>query len=381
MAQLASLHNNSAPSSTQASGFSRLLDPQPYPNNLPLQLTSFIGRESDISAIKQRLWTTRLLTLTGPGGCGKTRLALRVATDLLDAFADGVWWIELAALTDPTLIAQTLAAAHGLQADAGRSIDDVLIDYLRSRQTLLILDNCEHLIEASAQLTQSLLQACPDLYVLATSREVLRIGGEVPYVVPPLATPHPDQLPAVEALAHYEAVKLFAERAANALPGFEVTERNAATIAQVCYRLDGMPLAIELAAARVKMLPVDQIAARLDDRFHLLTSGSRTALLRHQTLRATIDWSYDLLGEDERCVLYRLSVFAGGWTLEAAEAVCADREPAESAHIAPAQVLDHLSQLVNKSLVSAERAPGQETRYRMLETIRQYASEKLTELE
>ena len=379
MVQSASLQNNSAASSIQVSGFSRLLDPQQYPNNLPLQLTSFIGRESDISAIKQRLWTTRLLTLTGPGGCGKTRLALRVATDLLDAFADGVWWIELAALTDPTLIAQTLATALGLQADTGRPIDDVLIDYLRSRQLLLILDNCEHLIEAGAQLTQSLLQACPDLYILATSREVLRIGGEVPYMVPPLATPHLNQLPGVEVLAHYEAVKLFAERAANALPGFEVTERNAAAIAQVCYRLDGMPLAIELAAARVKLLPIDQIVARLDDRFRLLTSGSRTALLRHQTLRATIDWSYDLLGEDERCVLCRLSVFVGGWTLEAAEAVCADREPAESAHIAPAQVLDHLSQLVNKSLVSAERAPGQETRYRMLETIRQYASEKLTD--
>jgi predicted ATPase/DNA-binding CsgD family transcriptional regulator len=373
------LHDDASAPATQAVDLSRLPTAPRYRNNLPLQLTSFIGRESESSAIKQRLWTTRLLTLTGPGGCGKTRLALRVADDLPDAFVDGVWWIELAALVDPNLIAQTIATAFGLRAEASRPPLEALIDYLRSKQILLILDNCEHLIEACAQLIHSLLQTCPDLYVMATSREVLRIGGEAPYLVPPMATPHPREMPPVDALAHYEAVQLFVDRAAAVLPGFAVTDRNAAAVAQVCYRLDGMPLAIELAAARVKLLPVDQIATRLDDRFRLLTDGSRTALPRHQTLRATIDWSYDLLTEGERRVLRRLSVFVGGWTLEAAEAVCADREQAESAHIAPANVLDLLTQLVDKSLVIAERKQVDETRYRMLETIGQYARDRLLE--
>jgi predicted ATPase len=242
-----------------------------------------------------------------------------------------------------------------------------LIDFLRAKQILLILDNCEHLIDACVH-DPLLLQTCPDLYVMATSREVLSIGGEVPYRVPPMATPHPHAVPPVEALAQYEAVKLFVERATTALPGFAPTDRNAAAIAQVCYQLDGMPLAIELAAARVNLLPVDQIVARLDDRFQLLTTGRRTALLRHQTLRAAIDWSYDLLDEDERRMLGRLSVFAGGWTLEAAEAVCADRVGDE-----PTFILDRLTQLANKSLV-VERTQGRK-RYRLLETIKQYAAE------
>jgi predicted ATPase/DNA-binding CsgD family transcriptional regulator len=346
--------------------------PSRYANNLPLQLTSFVGRRREVGAIKQRLWTTRLLTLTGPGGCGKTRLALRVAADLLDTFADGVWWIELAPLADPNLIAQTIATTLGLRAEASPSLLETLINYLRAKQILLILDNCEHLIAACAKLVHALLQACPDLYIMATSREGLNIGGEVLYTVPPMATPHPHDVPLVEALTQYEAVRLFIERAASVLPGFALTDRNASAIAQVCYQLDGMPLAIELAAARVKLLQVDQIAARLDDRFHLLTDGNRMALLRHQTLRAAIDWSYDLLDEDERLTLRHLSVFAGGWTLEAAEAVCADRVRDE-----PTRILDQLTQLVNKSLVSVEREQGKQTRYRMLETIRQYAQEKL----
>ncbi len=365
-------HDDASAPATPAVDLARLPTAPRYRNNLPLQLTSFIGRESESSAIKQRLWTTRLLTLTGPGGCGKTRLALRAAADLLDAFADGVWWVELAPLADPNLIAQTIATALGLRADAGRPILEALTDHLRSRQVLLILDNCEHLIEACAHVIIALLQTCPDLYVMATSREVLHLGGEVAYAVPPLAAPHPSQVPPVEALLQYEAVKLFIERAANALPGFALTERNAAAIAQLCYRLDGMPLAIELAAARVKLLPVEQIVARLDQRFHLLTSGNRTARLRHQTLRAAIDWSYDLLDENERRTLRQLSVFVSGWTLEAAEAVCADQAQDE-----PTSILDRLTHLANKSLVSVEREQGHETRYRLLETIRQYAAEKL----
>jgi predicted ATPase/DNA-binding CsgD family transcriptional regulator len=295
---------------------------------------------------------------------------LRVAADLLDAFADGVWWIELAPLTDPALIAPIIAATVDLRAEPGHPLLEALTDYLRVRQILLILDNCEHLIEACAPLIQSLLQSCPELYVLATSREVLNVGGELPYHVPPLAFPQPGEVLPFESLAQYEAVRLFVERAAAALPGFAITDRNGAAVAQICYRLDGMPLAIELAATRVQLLRVDQIAARLDDRFRLLTDGKRTALLRHQTLRAAIDWSHDLLSDDECRVLRRLSVFAGGWTLEAAEAVCADQVGADD-------VLDVLTALVNKSLVIVERRQGRETRYRLLETIRQYANEKL----
>jgi non-specific serine/threonine protein kinase len=233
-----------------------------------LQLTTFIGRENEISAIKQRLWTTRLLTLSGPGGCGKTRLALRIAGDLLDAFSHGVWWIDLASLADPNLITPTIATALGLRAGASHASLEALIAYLRVKQTLLILDNCEHLIEACAQVIHALLQTCPDLYVMATSREVLNSGGEVVYAVPPMAAPHPRETPSVEALPHYEAVRLFVDRADTALPGFTLTDHNAAAIAQLCYRLDGMPLAIELAAARVKLLSVEEIVARLDDRFH-----------------------------------------------------------------------------------------------------------------
>ncbi|MBI1877002.1 MAG: AAA family ATPase, partial [Chloroflexi bacterium] len=310
-----------------------LLQPSPPmpPHNLPLQLTSFIGREKEIAEVKRllpplSLWEkaqgVRLVTLTGAGGVGKTRLSLQVATELLDVFPNGVWLVELAALADPALVVQTVAAALGLREDMGRPMLDILIDHLRAKTALLILDNCEHLAEACAQLTEMLLHQCPNLRVLVSSREALGVPGERVYRVPSLSfpLPHPP-VSDLQSLVQYEATRLFIERAATALPGFSVTKDNASAIAQICYRLDGIPLAIELAAARIQMLRVEQIAMRLDDRFRLLTGGSRTALPRHQTLRALIDWSYDLLSEPERALLRRLSVFAGGWTLEAAEAI------------------------------------------------------------
>ncbi|MBI3912103.1 MAG: tetratricopeptide repeat protein, partial [Armatimonadetes bacterium] len=328
----------------------------------------------------------RLLTLTGAGGSGKTRLALQAATQLLKAFPDGVWLVELAPLSDPALVPQTLLSTLGLIEPVGRPALAVLTDFLRAKHALLLLDNCEHLIQACAQLAETLLHACPKLQILATGREALGVPGEMTFSVPTLSTPDTYQLPALEALNGYEAVRLFVERAQTALSGFLLTSDNALAVAQVCHRLDGIPLAIELAAARAKVLRVEQIAARLDDRFRLLTSGSRTALPRHQTLQALIDWSYDLLSEPERVLLRRLSVFAGGWTLEAAEDVCAGEQgsagagehtPAPLLPISPASILDLLTSLVNKSLVLSERKQGQETRYRLLETIRQYALAKL----
>jgi non-specific serine/threonine protein kinase len=280
--------------------------------------------------------------------------------------------VELAPLSDPTLAPQAVAAALGVREAPGRAIIDSLTDYLGTKALLLLLDNCEHLVEAAAQLAEKLLRACPGLRVLATSREPLNMGGETTWRVPSLALPEFQPPPALERLTQYEAVRLFVARSAAVLPGFAVTSENAAAVAEVCHRLDGIPLAIELAAARVRAFSVEQIRVRLDDRFRLLTGGSRTALLRQQTLRAAVDWSYDLLSEEERVLLNRLSVFAGGWTLEAAETVGAE-EAAQGA-----AVLDLLPPLVDKSLVLAEEEGGTE-RFWMLETIRQYAAEKLGE--
>ncbi len=361
----------------------------PLRTNLPAQLTSFIGREKESAEIKQLLASHRLVTLTGPGGTGKTRLALHVAAELLaddspplpsqwgrelggeGRFPNGVWLIELAPLGDPALVPQAVASALGLREDSVRSTLTTLTDFLSGRQLLLILDNCEHVIEACAQLADALLRACPNVRILASSREALGVAGEATFRVPSLRAPDIRRVPALDTLSQYEAVQLFVERAATVLPGFELTAENAPALAQVCARLDGIPLALELAAARVNVLRVEQIAARLDDRFRLLTGGSRTAVPRQQTLRALIDWSHDLLAEPERVLLRRLSVFTGGWTLEAAEAVCAGDG------IEQYDILDVLTQLVNKSLVVGEREQGQETRYRLLETIRQYALERL----
>lgn len=357
------------------------------PHNLPIQLTSFIGREYELAEIKQLLTTTRLLTLTGTGGAGKTRLALQAAADLVESYADGVWFVELAPLSDPALVAGTVAAVLGVVEQPGQPILNSLIDYLRAQDILLLLDNCEHLIEACAHFADSLLRACPHLRVLATSREALGIAGETTWIVPSLSLPDAQQpRPTFADLSQYEAVQLFTARAAAVQPVFKLTELNAASVTQICQRLDGIPLAIELAAARVRVLQTAEIAARLDDRFRLLATGSRTALPRQQTLRGAIDWSYDLLDEPERVLLRRLSVFAGGWTLDAAEAVTnveggrmKDEKESSGFILLPSSlILDILSRLVDKSLVIVDQQKG-ETRYGMLETIREYAFEKLKE--
>jgi predicted ATPase len=345
-------------------------------HNLPAQLTSFIGREKEIAEVKRLLNENRLVTITGAGGTGKTRLSLQVAAVLLASFPDGAWLVGLAPLSDPALVLQAAVAALGVHEQRNLPIQDVLVSFLRGKELLLILDNCEHLVEACAVLADMLLRACPGLKILATSSETLGIAGEVPFRLPSLSTPDIQHLSPARALLQYEAVRLFVERAAAALPGFIVTEDNAPAVARVCQRLDGIPLAIELAAARARMLSVEQIAARLEDCFHLLTGGSRTALPRHQTLQAMIDWSYDLLSASERTLLRGLSVFAGGWTLEAAESVCACS--GAEAQAGSGEILDLLDSLVNKSLVTVEHSQDREPRYRLLETIRQYALEKLS---
>jgi non-specific serine/threonine protein kinase len=344
-------------------------------NNLPLQLTDLVGRRREISEVARLLAEARLLTLTGPGGSGKTRLALAVASELAEEYEDGVWLVELASLSDPELVPQALASVLGVREAPDSPLTETLSDHLQYKTMLLVLDNCEHLIDTSASLAEALLRRCPDLSILATSREALSITGESSWPVPPLSLPDPRRLPTVDGLLHYEAARLFVERAKALKPGFEVTEGNAMALAQVCYRLDGMPLAIELAAARTKVLPVEQILGRLEESLRLLSAGGRTAMLHHRTLRATMDWSHALLDRAERTLFRRLSVFAGGFRLEAAEAV------GSGEGIEEAEVLDLLTSLVDKSLVlvleMAERDDA--TRYRLLETVRQYAREKLEE--
>jgi predicted ATPase/Tfp pilus assembly protein PilF len=368
------------------------------PNNLPLPLTRFIGRERETTEAERVLAGTRLLTLAGPGGCGKTRLALQVATAVLPEYEDGVWLVELAALADGARVPQAAATVLGVRERAGQPMTTTLCEVLQARKLLLILDNCEHLIAACADLAQAILRACPQVRILATSREILDITGETVWRVPSLALPEPEAFPPDEetlplAVTKFESVQLFLDRALLCQPAFAVTRENARTVAQVCRRLDGIPLAIELAAARVRVLSVEQIAARLDDRFRLLGAPHRGALPHQQTLRAAMDWSYDLLSEAERRLLGRLSVFAGGFTLEAAEEICAFGAAPGSRLHAPGQersqpealepeepgsdVLDLLTGLVNKSLVLAEEEATGEPRYRLLETIRQYGAEKL----
>jgi predicted ATPase/class 3 adenylate cyclase len=349
------------------------------PNNLPIQLTSFVGRENEIAELKQALTSTpspsgrgegvrqhRLVTLTGSGGAGKTRLSLQIGAECLERFTNGVWFVELASLTDPALIISAVMSAIGLH----EKDNDVktLTSYIGDQSLLLILDNCEHLIEDCARLVGSLIQLCPKLYVLASSREAFGIAGEQPYRVPSLAFPDPRHLPPLDEIAKYECVQLFIERVRTYVPSFSLTEKNAASVAQICCRLDGIPLAIELAAARVKVMSVEQMASRLGDIFNLLTSGSRTALPRQQTLRALIEWSYDLLSDSEKSLFRKLAAFSGGWSLEAAEAVCGVA--------GGASVLDDLARLVDKSLVNKEELDG-EARFHMLETIRQYAEFKM----
>jgi predicted ATPase/class 3 adenylate cyclase len=347
------------------------------PHNLPLQLTSFIGREQVIEEITGLLASSRLLTLTGPGGCGKTRLALQVAAEVLERYRGGVWYVQLASLTDPALVSQTVAQTLGLREHPGRSATDLVLSHLEKRNVLLVLDNCEHVVESCAKLAETVLRSCPEVTILATSRETLRVYGETTWLVPPFLMPTPEELATgdgLDKLAGYEAVRLFVDRAQLVQPSFELTNNNVRSVAHVCHRLDGMPLAIELAAARVKVLPIQQIEERLDDRFRLLTSGGRTVLERHQALSGVLDWSYQLLSEAERIVLRRLSIFVGGWTLEAAEHVVAG----DGKDTVKGEILDLLSQLVDKSLVVVEDRGG-EARYRLLETVREYCRERLAD--
>ena len=346
----------------------RILDSTP--NNLPTQATKFIGRQRELARAVERLQTTRLLTLTGPGGSGKTRFALHLAGDLLERYPDGVWVVELAPVTDPAGVGPTVAAAAHIGDRAGRPTVDTIGESLRSRHLLLVLDNCEHLIAACADLADALLRSCPLLTILATSREGLNVPGEALMPVPPLRVPEGDRLPPLDELRGFEAISLFVDRCASYQPEFALTDENAADVVRICRRLDGLPLALELAAARVRVLSVAQVARRLDDRFRLLIGGGRTVVARQQTLRALIDWSHDLLTETERVLLRRLSTFVRGWTLEAAEAICSGDGIESEA------VLEVLAHLVDKSLVVMMDSGGA-ARYAMLETIREYAREKL----
>jgi len=340
-------------------------------DNLPAQLTEFVGRKRELSEIKQTMAGHRLVTLTGPGGIGKTRLALQAAREISDEFRDGVWLVELAALADGGFIAQSIASMLGVREQAGKPLAETLSQFLYSRELLLVLDNCEHLIEAAARLTEQLLVGAPSLRMLATSREPLGIAGEISMPVPPLAVPRDGQAVASPTLEEFDAVALFCDRAGLVVPSFDLTEKTAPRVVEICQQLDGIPLAMELAAGKLKYLNLDQLSTRLNDRFRLLTGGSRTSLPRHQTLRAAIDWSFDLLTDAERILLRRLSVFAGSFTLEAAESICADDL------LDRADIEGHLTDLASKSMLSVDTNRASGARYQLLETIRAYAGERL----
>jgi predicted ATPase/class 3 adenylate cyclase len=344
------------------------------PNNLPHQLSSFVGRAQEIADVEARLATTSILTLTGPGGVGKTRLALEVGADLVDSYPDGVWFIELGNLNEGELIGDTIATSLRLQQPNAGALP-TLVASLIDRNMLLILDNCEHLLDGVVEVADALLRRCPNLRVLATSREALGMGGESLMPVPSMTLPDQatqDSPDALERLSACDAVQLFVDRGRAVLPGFMLTKENADSIAQIVLRLDGIPLAVELAAARVRSLPPQQIASRLDHRFRLLTGGSRTALPRHRTLRAAMDWSFDLLPEEERILLPRLSVFAGSFSLEAAETI------ASGGAVDRDEMIDLLAHLIDRSLLMSGESSS-EARFRMLETVRDYAQERLSE--
>ena len=342
------------------------------PNNLPAQLSSFVGREPQLAELRRLMRKVRLLTLTGPGGAGKTRLAIRLAADVLDRHPDGVWLVDLAILNDPRLLEQTVAAACGVPEEPRRRMLELLVQHLAARRTLLILDSCEHLVDPCAALVGSMMRSCPNLTLLVTSREPLGVPGELIWRTPSLSLPSPEDGEHSELILESEAVRLYVERAQLSQPGFDLARTGStASVAQICTRLEGMPLAIELAASLTRVMTAQEILERLRDRFVLLSGGGRGALPRHQTLRQTVDWSYGLLNPAEKVLLTRLSLFAGGFNLAAAEAV-AEADPPVSGG-----VVSVLSRLVDKSLVSADAADSKRTRYRMLDTIREYALEKL----
>jgi predicted ATPase/DNA-binding CsgD family transcriptional regulator/Tfp pilus assembly protein PilF len=339
--------------------------------NLPVEPNSFVGRERDLAELALLLGEVRALTLCGPGGIGKTRLALRLACELVPGFPDGAWLVELGDTTDPALVPLRVSAALGIREEPGRPLTETLTDVLRPRRMVLILDTCEHVVDACATLVQQLLAGCPWLRLIATSREPLRVRGETAWRVPPLALPAQFGVLSDQDMAEHEAIRLFAERAAAVRPGFTLGTENIGAVVRLCRTLDGIPLAIELAAARVRALSVEQIAARLGDRFQLLASGDRTAPPRQQTLRATVDWSYELLTGPEQVLLRRLSVFTG-WNLDMAERICAGDE------IPAPVVLDLLAALIDKSLVTLDAELDSDARYRLLDTIREYAAVRLT---
>jgi predicted ATPase/DNA-binding CsgD family transcriptional regulator len=348
----------------------QIRDARGLTGNLPAETSSFVGRQRELSEVGRLLGETRLLTLTGPGGCGKTRLALRLAREAAASFSRGAWWVELAPVPEAVLVPQRVGRALGVREMPGRPLAEVIVELLRSAEALLVLDNCEHLIEGCAELADALLRGCPGVKIVATSRETLRVPGEVSWLVPSLSVPDPQARALLDYLSTHEAVRLFVERASAASPGFALTEENAPAVIRICRRLDGMPLALELAAALTRTLSAQQIAERLDDRFLILTGGSRVALPRQRTLLATMDWSHGLLPKEEKILFRRLSVFAGTFTLEATEAIC----PGEG--VSEGEVLELLARLVEKSLVSVIERDG-EARYGMLETIRAYGLKKL----
>ena len=343
-------------------------------NNVPLEVTSFVGRDHEIEQATRMLDQSSLLTLTGPGGVGKTRIGLRLARTLLERFEDGTWIVECGSLSDPSFLLPAVVSTIGLPDPAGRSLLSTIIDQLKGKRLLLVLDDCDPVLAAAAELAEGIVRACSSVRIVVTSREALGVAGEAILPIASLASPDTGPTITADELGSIDACRLFIERAQSVQPAFELTDQNARSVAQLCRRLDGMPLAIELAAARVRTLPVEQVATRLDDRFRLLTGGSRTSVARHQTLRATIDWSYDLLTESERAVLRRLSVFAAGASLEAAESVCAG-DPVDGM-----DVLDLLGRLVEKSLVFTDPTSS-EAHFRLLETVREYARGRLVEAE
>ncbi len=351
--------------------FPALVSIDALPNNLPRQLTSFVGRDAVLAEVAALIEKSPLVTLVGPGGAGKTRCAIQVGAELLDGSSDGVWIAELARISDPALVASVVAQALNVQEAPNRTVLDALLSYLRRKRLLLILDNCEHVIDEARAVASAILRTCPDVRILVTSREGLRIAGEEVYRMPSLAVPSASAVTS-ERVAHYGAVALFTDRALSVEKRFALDDENARFVAEICRRLDGIPLAIELAAARVKILSPQELAQMLDERFRVLTGGDRSALPRQQTMRALIDWSYDLLSQEERTLFRRLAIFAGGFTLETVTTVCSDDT------VDAIAVLDLLTSLVDKSLVQADHA-GDSTRYRFLESTRQYAREKLEE--
>jgi len=342
-------------------------------HNLPVQLTSFIGRENEINQVKQFISKHRLVTLTGAGGCGKTRLAIEIARSLIGIYRDGVWMVKLASLSDPSMVVETLAGDLQIREEPNRPLVDTVVDHLKKRHILILIDNCEHLIESCAELVIKLLGSSPDLKILATSREAFNIEGETHWVVPFLTMPDPNKLPEVNQLEQYEAIQLFVDRTKSQVIGFSLSSENAQHVARICHHLDGIPLAIELAAARVKVLGVDGILDRLDNRFEVLAGGKRAAQPRHKTLKAVVEWSYELLTELEKILFNRLSVFAGGFDMEAVEHICS------AGVLKEANIIDLFSSLVDKSLIVTSTGPDSTIRFRLLETLRHFGKDKVEE--